>query len=68
MENSTNKFDFDLVEKLFLDSSVEISLMSFVISLIAAAILSYLIKRSYISYSQSLSNRDYFSDVYLLVG
>jgi hypothetical protein len=65
MENSTNKFDFDLVEKLFLDSSIEISLMSFVISLIAAAILSYLIKRSYISYSQSLSNRDYFSDVFI---
>jgi hypothetical protein len=65
MENSENKFDFKLVEKLFLDSSVEISLASFVTSLIAAAILSYLIKRSYVAYSQSLSNRDYFSDVFI---
>ena len=65
MENSENKFDFKLVEKLFLDSSVEISLSSFVTSLVAAAILSYLIKRSYVAYSQSLSNRDYFSDVFI---
>ena len=65
MENSENKFDFKLVEKLFLVSSVEISLASFVTSLIAAAILSYLIKRSYVAYSQSLSNRDYFSDVFI---
>ena len=65
MENSENKFDFKLVEKLFLDSSVEISLASFVTSLIAAALLSYLIKRFYVAYSQSLSNRDYFSDVFI---
>jgi hypothetical protein len=65
METSLNKFDFGLVEDLFINSAVEISLSSFVISLIAAAILSYIIKRSYISYSQSLSNRDYFSDVFI---
>jgi len=65
METSLNKFDFGLVEDLFLNSAVEISLSSFVISLIAAAILSYIIKISYISYSRSLSNRDYFSDVFI---
>ena len=65
METSSNKFEFGLVEDLFLNSAVEMSLLSFLISLIAAAILSYIIKRSYISYSQSLSNRDYFSDVFI---
>ncbi len=65
METSSNKFEFGLVEDLFLNSAVEMSLLSFLISVIAAAILSYIIKRSYISYSQSLSNRDYFSDVFI---
>ena len=65
METSSNKFEFGLVEDLFLNSAVEMSLLSFLISLIAAAILSYIIKRSYVSYSQSLSNRDYFSDVFI---
>jgi len=65
MENTLNKFDPKLIEKLFLDSAVEISLSSFIVSLVTAAILSYLIKRSYISNSQSLSNKDYFSDVFI---
>ena len=65
MENTVNKFDPKLIEKLFLDSAIQISLSSFIISLVAAAILSYLIKRSYISNSQSLSNKDYFSDVFI---
>ena len=65
MENNINKFDPKLIEKLFLDSAVEISLTSFIISLVTAAILSYLIKKSYISNSQSLSNKDYFSDVFI---
>tara|TARA_B100000795_G_C22796759_1_gene439726 strand:- start:7 stop:729 length:723 start_codon:yes stop_codon:yes gene_type:complete len=65
MENTLNKFDPKLIEKLFLDSAVEISLSSFIISLVTAAILSYFIKRSYISNSQSLSNKDYFSDVFI---
>ena len=65
MENTTNKFDPKLIEKLFMDSSIEISLSSFIISLLAAAILSYFIKKSYIVNSQSLSNKDYFSDVFI---
>ena len=65
MENTVNKFDTQLIEKLFLKSSIEISLSSFIISLITAAILSYLIKKSYIFTSQSLSNKDYFSNVFI---
>ena len=52
-------------KKFFFNSSVDISLASFILSIIISAILAYLIKITYIQNSQTLSNKSYFSDQFI---
>ena len=53
------------IKDLFLNSNVEINISNFIISMIICTILSFIIKKVYNHSSQSLSNRDYFSDLFI---
>jgi len=53
------------LQNFFLNSSVDISLTSFVISIILSAFLAYLIKITFIKNSKTLSNKLYFSDQFI---
>ena len=52
-------------KKFFFNSTVDISLASFILSIIISAILAYLIKIAYLQNSQTLSNKSYFSDQFI---
>ena len=60
MEKTLNNF--------FINENVDINLESFIYNLIAVVILTYLIKLVYNKYSQSLSNKDYFSKNFVVLG
>tara|TARA_B100000780_G_scaffold260813_1_gene212818 strand:+ start:734 stop:1447 length:714 start_codon:yes stop_codon:yes gene_type:complete len=61
-----NKFEnLDYVKNFFLNSSVEISITNFIIAVIVSAILAYIIKKVYVHSSQTMSNREYFSDLFV---
>jgi hypothetical protein len=61
-----NKFEnLDYIKNFFLNSSVEISITNFIIAVIVSAILAYIIKKVYVHSSQTLSNREYFSDLFV---
>ena len=60
MENNLSNF--------FLNENVEINVSSFAINLIVVSILSYLIRLVYNRFSQSLSNKDYFSKNFVVLG
>lgn len=53
------------IKDLFLNSNVEINISNFITSMIICTILSFIIKKVYNHSSQSLSNRDYFSDLFI---
>jgi hypothetical protein len=59
MEQDLNNF--------FLNENVDINLGSFAINLLIVSVLSYLIRLVYNKYSQSLSNKDYFSKNFLIL-
>ena len=52
----------------FLNQNIQIDLSNFVISLLCAAILSFLVQLFYIRYSSSLSNRKEFSKNFVILG
>ena len=60
MDKSLNNF--------FLNENVEINLTTFTFNLIIVVVLTYLIKLIYNKYSQSLSNKDYFSKNFVVLG
>jgi len=60
MENNLNNF--------FLNENIDINLSNFAINLVVVAILSYLIRLIYNKYSHSLSNKDYFSKNFVVLG
>tara|TARA_B110001454_G_scaffold24346_1_gene23888 strand:- start:1508 stop:2221 length:714 start_codon:yes stop_codon:yes gene_type:complete len=60
-----NTLDKNLLSELFLNTSVEIDIFSFVISIILSLVLALVVKYTYIKTSQSLSNREYFSDIFI---
>ena len=60
MEKTLNNF--------FINENVDINLESFIYNLIAVVLLTYLIKLVYNKYSQSLSNKDYFSKNFVVLG
>ena len=60
-----NTLDKNLLSELLLNTSVEIDIFSFVISIIFSLVLALIVKYTYIKTSQSLSNRDYFSDIFI---
>ena len=56
------------LSNFFLNENVEINLTNFGINLIIVVILSFLIKIIYNKYSLSLSNKDYFSKNFVILG
>jgi uncharacterized membrane protein YhiD involved in acid resistance len=60
MEKTLNNF--------FINENVDINLNTFIFNLLAVVLLSYLIKLVYNKYSQSLSNKDYFSKNFVVLG
>tara|TARA_B100000989_G_scaffold270739_1_gene227051 strand:+ start:1002 stop:1712 length:711 start_codon:yes stop_codon:yes gene_type:complete len=66
MEQIQNLTRGDL--NFFINQNVQIDLPNFVISLIFAAILSFLVQLFYIKYSSSLSNRKEFSKNFVILG
>tara|TARA_B100001173_G_scaffold260167_1_gene233293 strand:+ start:365 stop:1075 length:711 start_codon:yes stop_codon:yes gene_type:complete len=66
MEKLQNLTRADL--NFFINQNVQIDLPNFVISLICAAILSFLVQLFYIKYSSSLSNRKEFSKNFVILG
>ena len=60
-----NTLDKNLLSELLLNTSVEINIFSFVVSIILSLVLALIVKYTYIKTSQSLSNREYFSDIFI---
>jgi hypothetical protein len=56
------------LSNFFLNENIEINLSNFTINLIVVSILSYLIRLIYNKYSHSLSNKDYFSKNFVVLG
>lgn len=56
------------LSNFFLNENVEINLTTFAFNLIVVVVLTYLIKLIYNKYSQSLSNKDYFSKNFVVLG
>ena len=56
------------LSNFFLNENIEINLSNFAINLIVVSILSYLIRLIYNKYSHSLSNKDYFSKNFVVLG
>jgi len=55
----------DKMLEYFFNNSIEIDLGGFTYSVLLAAILGYVVKIAYIYTSQTISNRDYFSDIFV---
>ena len=53
------------IENFFLNSTVDISLAGFILSIIISVFLGYIIKFTYLKNSQTLSNKLYFSDQFI---
>ena len=66
MENLQNLTRSDL--NFFINQNIQIDIQGFVISLLSAAILSFLVQLFYIRYSSSLSNRKEFSKNFVILG
>ena len=56
------------LSNFFLNENIEINVSNFAINLIVVSILSYLIRLIYNKYSHSLSNKDYFSKNFVVLG
>tara|TARA_Y100000816_G_C26063596_1_gene558754 strand:- start:74 stop:787 length:714 start_codon:yes stop_codon:yes gene_type:complete len=59
LENLDNFKDF------FLNQSIEIDIYSFLISLLLSAVLAFLVKFIYLKCAMTLSNKSYFSDLFI---
>jgi len=57
--------NLDYIKNFFLNSNIEISLTNFIIAMLLSTILAYIIKKVYLYSSQSLSNKEYFSDLFI---
>ena len=57
--------NLDYIKEFFLNSTVEISLSNFIVAIVISTVLAYIIKKVYIYSSQSLSNKEYFSDLFI---
>ena len=66
MENFQNLSKSDL--NFFVNQNIQIDLIGFVISLLCAAILSFLVQLFYNKYATTLSNRKEFSKVFVILG
>ncbi len=57
--------NLDYIKEFFINSNIEISLANFLIAIIISTILAYIIKKVYLYSSQSLSNKEHFSDLFI---
>ena len=57
--------NLDYIKEFFINSSVEISLTNFLTAIFISTFLAYIIKKVYLYSSQSLSNKEYFSDLFV---
>ena len=57
--------NLEYIKDFFLNSSVEISLSNFILAIVISTVLAYIIKKVYLYSSQSLSNKEYFSDLFI---
>ena len=57
--------NLDNFKDFFLNQSVEIDIFSFLISLLLSAILALLVKYVYLKCAMTLSNKSYFSDLFV---
>ena len=63
MENQIENLNY--LKDFFLNSNVEISISNFVTAVLISVVLAYFIKRVYLYSSQTLSNKEYFSDLFI---
>lgn len=63
MENQLQELQY--IKDFFLNSNVQIDITNFIYSIILSAILAFAIKKVYVYSSQSLSNKDYFSELFI---
>ncbi len=63
MENQIENLDY--IKNFFLNSNIEISITNFAVAILIATILAYIIKKVYLYSSQTLSNKEYFSDLFI---
>ena len=56
------------INDFFLNEAVSINTNIFISNLIITAVLCFLIRQFYIRYSESLSNKDYFSKNFVILG
>ena len=58
---------FQSFEEFFSTSNVSVEFVPFVINLILAAVLSYILSRLYVRFGRSLSNRSQFAENFVLL-
>ena len=63
MEKQTENLDY--IKEFFINSNVEISISNFIIAVVISALLALIIKYVYLNCSQTLSNKQYFSDLFV---
>ena len=63
MENQTENLNY--IKEFFINSNVEISVSNFIIAVVISALLALIIKYVYLNCAQTLSNKQYFSDLFV---
>ncbi len=63
MENQTANLNY--LKEFFINSNVDISISNFIIAIVISALLALIIKYVYLICAQTLSNKQYFSDLFI---
>ena len=62
MENQAEELQY---VKIFLNSNIQVDITNFIYAILISAILAFVIKKVYIFSSQTLSNKEYFSELFI---
>ena len=57
--------NLDYIKNFFLNSNVEVNITNYIFAIIIAAFLAFIVKKCYVYSSQSLSNKNYFSELFI---
>ncbi len=63
MEDQITNLDY--LKDFFLNSNVEVNITNYIYAIIIAAFLAFIVKKCYVYSSQSLSNKNYFSELFI---
>jgi len=63
MENQAEELQY--VKNFFLNSNIQVDVTNFIYAILISAILAFVIKKVYIFSSQTLSNKEYFSELFI---